>query len=263
MYNTFSILYQTGWGAAVLAQLKNTKVKRNLYYEIKDRVLEEKTNGMTVNKHKERVKIYGFDETKANRELLMEILRDRMDNHKAKFISPIIYNELCTLEVKKNGRIEHSTTAHDDQVFSYLLALYIWYEGKDLMERFGLQKSTISTDEDQTVERFIEDNLTDISADMKIDGDPIAEQNKEFFSKKSMSYMAWLETQQRENFKADEMLRNDPRSRDAWYKHNHIADDGNNTVGLVTIPDDVFRMDMEGAIKSDIQRQFDAITELR
>ena len=64
-----------------------------------------------------KVREYGFTETKASRELLMGILRDRMDNHKAKFISPIIYSELCTLEVKKNGRIEHSSNAHDDQIF--------------------------------------------------------------------------------------------------------------------------------------------------
>ena len=130
----------TGFGASVLSQLIKTKIKRNLYYEIKDRTLEERAQGMSIQKITKKVKVYGFDETKASRELLMGILRDRMDNHKAKFISPIIYNELCTLEVKKNGRIEHASNAHDDQIFSYLLALYIWYEGKDLMERFGLQK---------------------------------------------------------------------------------------------------------------------------
>lgn len=91
----------TGFGASVLSQLIKTKIKRNLYYEIKDRTLEERAQGMSIQKITKKVKVYGFDETKASRELLMGILRDRMDNHKAKFISPIIYNELCTLEVKK------------------------------------------------------------------------------------------------------------------------------------------------------------------
>lgn len=90
-----------GFQASVLSQLIKTKIKRNLYYEIKDRQLEERWQGATVQRVTKKVKVYGFDETKQSRELLMGILRDRMENHKAKFISPIIYNELCTLEVKR------------------------------------------------------------------------------------------------------------------------------------------------------------------
>lgn len=77
----------------------------------------------------------------------MEILKERMEKHKAKFISPIIFDELTTLEVKRNGRIEHADNAHDDQIFSYLLALYVWYEGKNLMQNFGLDKGTLYTDD--------------------------------------------------------------------------------------------------------------------
>lgn len=211
-----------------------------------------------------KVKVYGFDETKTSRELLMGILRDRMDNHKAKFISPIIYSELCTLEVKKNGRIEHSNNAHDDQIFSYLLALYMWYEGKDLMERYGLQKGTISTDEDLTVEMGLGENLEDISSEMAIEDDEILVDTKEFIkSSQSKSYNEWLKEQQEENMKADEQLRTDPRTRKAWYAHNHLEDDGAG-VGIYKIPDNVFNSFYdEEKPKSKLQEEFDSINELR
>lgn len=194
----------------------------------------------------------------------MGILRDRMDNHKAKFISPILYNELCTLEVKKNGRIEHSANAHDDQIFSYLLALYVWYEGKDLMERFGLQKGTIQSDDDSTVELGIGENLEDISADMIVETNEVLEESKPFFdTAKSISFKEWKKQQQLEDMKADEMLRNDPRTRAAWYAHNHLHDD-QAPGGLYTIPNEVFdSFYMNETTTSDIQKQFDSITNLR
>lgn len=248
----------------MLATLIKTKIKRNLYYEIKERCYEERAQGMTITKMNKKVKVYGYDETKANRELLMGILRDRMDNHKAKFISPIIYNELCTLEVKKNGRIEHSSNAHDDQIFSYLLALYIWYEGKDLMERYGLQKGTVSTDDDVTVEMGLEENLEDISQDMSIDEDEILADTKAFIDdSKSISYQQWLLNQQAENNAADEAIRNDPRTRKAWYEHNHLDDDGAG-IGMVNIPDKVFMTYYEDEQpKSELQQTFDSIKDLR
>lgn len=253
-----------GWGSSVISQLLKTKIKRNLYYEIKDRVLEERTQGAHIQKMSRKVKVYGFDETKANRDLLMSILRDRMDNHKAKFISPIIYDELCTLEVKKNGRIEHASNAHDDQIFSYLLALYIWYEGKDLMERFGLQKGTITTDEDDTVELGIGEEYTNISQDMQVDtSDIVMEQHQFFKDSKSVSYNEWLDQQRKDNEKADEELRNNPRTREAWYRHNHLVDDGQGS-GIYTIPNDVFNSwYIEEVEKSKLQQEFDSITDIR
>lgn len=241
-----------------------TKIKRNLYYEIRDRVLEEKSNGVTIQKKTQKVRCYGFDETKTSRELLMGILRDRMDNHKAKFISPIIYNELCTLEVKKNGKIEHAANAHDDQIFSYLMALYIWYEGKDLMERYGLQKGSIHTDEDETMEMGLEESLTDISPEMTLEDDTIIKDTSNFLKQsKTYAYEEWVDKQNEDNRKADEMLKNDPRSRQAWLEHNHLADD-NAGVGMYTIPNEIFdSFYTDEKPKSKLQKEFDSIQYLR
>lgn len=264
-YRVASILKLPGFGASVLSQLVKSKIKRNLYYEIKDRTLEERYQGATVQKVTKKVKVYGFDETKTSRELLMGILRDRMDNHKAKFISPIIYNELCTLEVKKNGRIEHSATAHDDQIFSMLLALYIWYEGKDLMERYGLEKGTLYTDDDETVEMGLGESYTDIADNMSIDEDPLLDdpETKKILSKKTMSYDEWMHNQYEQDRQAVQELMRDPVSKKAWLEYNHEEDDGSG-YGMYTIPTQVFMdIDMNEDNRSDLQKQFDSITDLR
>lgn len=136
-----------GYGASVVQKLMNSKIKRNLYFEIKDKVLEERQQNDHIYKTKKKVKVYGLDSSKNIRELLMELLRERMEYHKDKFISPHILAELKGLEVKKSGKIDHSINTHDDQIFSLLMALYVWYYGKNIRENFGIRKAVIKTDE--------------------------------------------------------------------------------------------------------------------
>jgi hypothetical protein len=143
-----------GFGSSIIAKLKGTQLKRNLYFEWKEKVTEERTDGIHMARMTKTVKSYGIDNTSRTRDAMMEILRQRMEYHKDKFVSRLIFSELETLEVKKSGRIEHSKNAHDDQVFSMLLALYVWYEGKNLMETWGLRKNTLYTDDRSEVEEI-------------------------------------------------------------------------------------------------------------
>ena len=137
-----------GFGASVIGKLKNSRIKNNLYYEIKDRVVEERSDGTKIHRVKQKTKVYGLDSSKSMRDTLIDILRERMEYHKDKFISPIILKELQGLEVKKNGRVDHSSTGHDDQIFGLLMALYVWYYGKNVRENFNIKKETIRSDED-------------------------------------------------------------------------------------------------------------------
>lgn len=139
-----------GFGASVLKDLIKTDIKKNLYYEIKDQVIEERVNGTNISKYKEKRRVFGFNNTGSSRETLMEILRQRMLYHKDKFISPRILQELKTLEVKPSGRIDHSTNGHDDQIFSYLLAMYVWCYGENLAQIWNVNRGSIKTDEDLT-----------------------------------------------------------------------------------------------------------------
>lgn len=149
-----------GFGTAVIALLKKTSVKRNLFYEYKEKITEEyANNGVNTIKKKKLQKVYGLDSSKNVRELLIGLLRERMEHHKDKFISKLLYNEFLGLEVKRDGKVDHSSNTHDDLTFSYLMALYVWYEGKDLKERYGITKQTLKTDED------VDDSVFDVVDD--------------------------------------------------------------------------------------------------
>lgn len=145
-----------GFGASVLQRLVKTDIKRNLYYEIKDKVLEERSNGIRTIRNSVKVKVYGLNSTKEKRARLIELLYERVNYHKDKFVAKPILEEMKAMEVKKNGKVEHSSNSHDDQVFSYLMAIYVWYDGQELMERYGIMKNSIKTDED------IEEIITDL-----------------------------------------------------------------------------------------------------
>ena len=160
LYRVASIKKLKGYGASVIAKLLETKLKPNLYFEIKDRIIEEKNDGIRVVRKKQKTKVFGLDSSKDKRDLLIELLRERVQYHKDKFVSPVIYDEMQHMETKRSGKVEHSSTSHDDQVFSYLMALYVWYEGIDLRERYNIQKSSIKTDDqiDEPINTIVDDS---------------------------------------------------------------------------------------------------------
>lgn len=145
-------------GASVLQLLVNSKIKKNLYYEIVDKDLQERTmDGMSTYRHRAKVKRFGVFENKETRKWLIEdILFMRVKSHRDKFLSPLLHQELTTMRVKKNGKIEHADDAHDDQLFSYLTALYVWYkaDARFLLEHFHMRKTELKTDEDIVDNQF-------------------------------------------------------------------------------------------------------------
>lgn len=170
-----------GFGSTVIAKLIKMGIKKNLYYEIKDVVVEERQDGVHSYKQKVRTKVYGLTSTKDIRKLLIDILLERVENHKDKIISPIIYNELLGMEIKRNGKIEHSSSTHDDQVFSMLMALYMWYEGVNMGERFGMKKTTIKTDEeiDEQIDYYNDDTVEIVDSFNKEDNELVEDIQKD------------------------------------------------------------------------------------
>ena len=177
-YKVAFIIKQMGFGASLIAKLKEPGgIKENLYYEIKERVMEETSDelGRPI-RVKRKTKVYGLDSSKGSRDLLIEILRERMERHKDKMPSPTMYDELSKMVVKKTGKVEHSDNSHDDLVFSYLMALYVWYEGKYLKENFNINKATIKTEDsiDDTIGKDLEQKYTEVVEELKI---PIDDEN--------------------------------------------------------------------------------------
>ena len=151
MPNALVVIEKNGVGMGCVGRLIKSSIKKNLYYEIKDKVLEERTNGVTVERGTHRVKSYGLDNSHGVRSRLIELLFQRVEYHKDKFICPILHEEMCGLTYKTSGgstRVDHSIKTHDDQLFSYLMAIYVWYDCPDLANRFGITRGEILTDSD-------------------------------------------------------------------------------------------------------------------
>lgn len=231
-----------GFGSSVIARLLQTSIRKNLFYTIKDKVVEERVVGSAIHKRTQKTKVYGSDSTKAEREKLMEILRDRVEYHKDKIISPTIYEELCGLEVKKNGKIEHSSNTHDDQVFSWLWALYIYYEGGDLMNNWGITKRVLRTDADleEAVVDIHEEQSDTLQALEIEDNEEINEQLETIAKAPGQKmYEQWMQEEQAKDDEAlNKILANRAVQKSLSERYNLLIPQANQSVQ--TIPTEVF-----------------------
>lgn len=232
-----------GFGASVLAALIASKIKHNLYYEIKDRVIEEHVFGNNIHKMTQKTKVYGTDNTKNTRDALIQILRERVEYHKDKFVSPNIYEELCGMEVKKNGKIEHSINTHDDSVFALLMALYVWYEGKDIAERYGIQKQAIKTDASLEEAIFgLEEKYSDLLKDIDEPVDDELAINRQIADmQKSIgkTYQEWANEEARKDDEAMRALMQTRLGAQA-YSNRYGTPIEDMQRGLYTVPTNIF-----------------------
>ena len=236
-----------GYGASVLDKLIHTSIKPNLFFTIKDKVIEERMMGPQIVKKTQKMKVYGSDSTKNERETLMEILRDRVDYHKDKIISKTIYDELCGLEVKKNGRIEHSQNTHDDQVFSWLWALYMYYYAPDAVNNWGIQRHVLRTDADlEEAINTIDDDRSSMVKDIESLDSTSFETSEDIENQLKfldspvgkVLYQEWIKQQQEADEAALKKILSTKQGREAYERQFHtvLPDDD----GLSEIPLNVF-----------------------
>jgi len=267
VYRVASIDKQLGFGVSVLQRLCKTSIKKNLYYEIKEKVIEESFNGVRVDRKKARVKVYGLDSTKEVRARLIELLHERVQYHKDKFISLVLHHELETLEVDKKGKTQAIYPNHDDQVFSYLMALYVWYDGKNLAENFGIIKNTLKTDEDVEVmdgdidreEDSLEKiDLSGLESPVMDENDPEAQRLKEFMSSSSrIKTRKEFENQQydKEQEAFNQYLLLNKNAREAYEKKYNVETVKDSLgVSYIKIPDSMF-----GNVCADNDKEFEDI----
>ena len=232
LYETVVVISQlNGYGLSVISALKETPVKRNLYYEIKDKILEETVEGGRLVRKLRKTKVFGLQSTKEVRDQLIELLMERVRHHKDKFISPTLYEEMRGLEVKKD-RVEHSELTHDDQIFSYLLGLYVWYFGKNLRENFGIQKFGIKTEDsvddivdlDTATEQVgsIVEEMVSLTRD---DTDPLNAQLAQMNQAKGMMFSEYVAKQRQVEEERLKLLLQNPKIKEAYAKNYGITPD--------------------------------------
>jgi len=231
-----------GYGASVLAKLVRSSIKRNLWYTIEDRVLEERFGGTgPVQRRAQKIRVYGSDSSKKKREELIEILRDRVEYHKDKIVSPILYNELCGMEVKKNGKVEHSVNTHDDGVFSWLWALYMYYSSSDLKTNWGIERRILKTDADLEEAVFgVDDNQESIIQDIDlIEDEQVEEQLNTIKVTNAVMYDEWVKSEHEKDEQAMQKILATKVGRMAYQqKFNTVLSE--EQTRITTIPEEVF-----------------------
>ena len=253
-----------GFGSSVIQRLVKTSVKQNLYYEIKERPVEEKFDGYRVNRVNKFVKVFGLNSDKATRAQLIDLLVERSQVHRDKFVAEIIYNEMSKMVVKATGKVEHSDKSHDDQVFSLLMALYVWYFGHNIMENFGIQKNVIQSDDMEDIES-IEGGIADQTMEyVDLDQNPDDRLQQELESqmqyiKEAGRFMLNSDfTKQLYDIDQEQInmqLANDPLFRKAYNEQYHSDIDANYRP-LTRIPDEVFLTEDDDDYEQMRRQQF-------
>lgn len=100
-------------------------------------------------------KYLGFMTTGPTRNILYkEILQKAAAMSADRIYDPVLINELSGLQAT-NGRIDHRVGAHDDMVFSWMLACYAVFEGKNL-HLYGISPDEVLKSIDRTSGRKID-----------------------------------------------------------------------------------------------------------
>lgn len=118
--------------------MKDHRIEPRMYREPRQTMGEKKQkDGFTV-KSKTSTIIYGVDTNVVTRKQMFDMLPEIVDTEYDKFVSPNVYSDLASLEKKKNGKIEHSASGHDDSLMAYLIFRFAVFHGRCFKDRFGI-----------------------------------------------------------------------------------------------------------------------------
>ena len=173
--NAVIIIERNNSGIQLIDFLLRTPIARNLFYENREVKAEKKTDSRKIQKSQTRhTRIYGINTDTKTRPLMMDILRDIVQNEYDRVNSREIIDEIAGLQRTKNDKIEHAENGHDDLVMSMLIARYVWAYGKNLgnwmISRPAIQSGTARSVDDveeqfsrqlETINSFNKSHLED------------------------------------------------------------------------------------------------------
>ena len=180
--NSLLVVERNSYGLNIVtALMKMPSIEPRMYRENKETLGEKKTkDGFTVKKKSQTV-AYGVDTNSVSRKQMFDMLPELVETEYDKFVSPNIYGDLASLERKKNGKIEHSTSGHDDSLMAYLIFRYAVFYGKCFRDRFGVNsipsrmnvKVVSSTESMKHIEALITSANTASDASIALQNNPI------------------------------------------------------------------------------------------
>jgi hypothetical protein len=244
--NTVVTVERNGVGHGLLSRLVQSPIKRNLYFEIKDKVIDERNDGAGhITRTKQRVKQFGLYNTEEVRLDIMDLLMNRVQNFPHLISSKLILKELEGLE-RKGDKIDHSTNTHDDTIFGYMLALYPLYYGKNIKENWNIDLArfkTIDSCDDEMFDPELDEHKDYIVEKLaNLENDLIKQQMQYLATDKSKLYNDYFAEERRKDEEALKRLLNTKLGRKAYMEtyHSTETDLKYNYGEIQNIPDDVF-----------------------
>ena len=132
------VVERNSYGKGILDALKRTDIEPNIFYT----PMTDSHAVVGANPEKNGKFLYGMNTVQGMRSVLFNsILTERLKKYKMLFSSMDLYEEIINLEEKANGKIEHSSSSHDDLLMAYLIGLYVLLNMAGHLEReFGIPK---------------------------------------------------------------------------------------------------------------------------
>lgn len=141
-------------GDAIIAFLLESPIAGRLYFDKYKELAEEKMKDLekteSILKAQAKLKTYYgvFTEGKS-REVMFQILANRIKNHKDQFVGQKVTRDISKL-VQKGGKIQAADGFHDDNIMSYLIGMYVLFYGNNL-NVFGFDPGDILTSTEKNV----------------------------------------------------------------------------------------------------------------
>lgn len=125
-------------GTTLIQNLLETEFANNIYYETADVTnIDDKLDpdGFLKAEASNR-RIRGIWTGPKSRQAMMKILETYVHEHKEKFVTKNITQDIGKLIYTRSERIDHAPGSHDDSLMSYMMVLYVLHLGKSL-HHFG------------------------------------------------------------------------------------------------------------------------------
>jgi len=191
-------------GDAVIELLKSTEVSYNLYYDSDafligspDEKLDEKG---FIKREAENRKSFGVFTNAKSREVMMAILMRLVAEQKDAFAVSYVIDDMNNLIRKASGKIEARPGEHDDNIMSFLIAMYVLYHGKKLY-KWGFIRGGTPLDDNLKPMKY-EDVYNEMPDDMR-ELFPAPEPEKDPYEEE-LRRAIYESQQQRQNFSEDD-----------------------------------------------------------
>lgn len=131
-------------GDAIIDFLLDSPIAGNLYFDkdkdfLEERMRKHETIESVLRKEAKQKTYYGVYTGTQSRNDMMSILARHVNEYKDKFVTHNIIRDLSRLVRTSSGKVEAGNGFHDDSIMSYLICLYVYYHGNNLIS-FGIIK---------------------------------------------------------------------------------------------------------------------------